>query len=261
VIAGRGAWLVAASAAAVLASGVAVAWHESSRTDGQTALRIADDPPPILPSVPVPTASVAPTATPRVPVVLTTLPDPVASLPPTVTAVPTGVPVDEQCLRPPRPDDTPDASCDALHPHAGLPHPCLGLGYACEWPDARGVVTGGCFDISAVVRSDSVRATWRVSDYDLKGNHGSGPVHHMLVTLADHDGKQAVVQRLFPVGVTSTVFEGVAPGDYQVMFQELNDSGLSNSTGRYATVAGAAPSPSPTPAPDPTGSPEPTPTP
>jgi hypothetical protein len=253
---------VAASAALVLAGGVAVAVHEHTGADGQTALRIADDPPPIVAPVPLPTGSLGPVATPPVPAVATALPHPVASLPTTVTALPTGAPVDEQCLRPPRPDDTPDASCDALHPHAGLPHPCLGLGNACEWPDARGVVTGGCFDISTVVRSDSVRATWRVSGYDLKGNHGSGPVHHMLVTLADHDGNKALVQRLFPVAVTSTVFEGVAPGDYQVMFQELNDSGLSNSTGRYATVGGGAASPSPspnTPTPDPTPSPEPTP--
>ena len=42
------------------------------------------------------------------------------------------------CQGPLKPGEMADASCDAVSPHTGLPHPCIDPYHGCAWPDATG---------------------------------------------------------------------------------------------------------------------------
>jgi hypothetical protein len=238
---------VALSAAVVLAVvGVTVAvTHDGGPR--RTESLLADDPS-TAPGTPSPDAvatSSAPTALPSA------TPERSASSDPSSTALPS------RCEGPLAPGAMADASCDALHPHSGLPHPCISPRNACAWPDAHGAVPAGPYDLVVKANGDSLHVTWSTTSQDLAGDRYAGPVHQFVLRLLHPGSDTVLTTRFFATSVHATDLTGLAPGHYDVLLQELNDSGLSAGIDNDATIA--APPPSPTPSPTP--SPEPTPTP
>jgi hypothetical protein len=161
-----------------------------------------------------------------------------------------------RCRGPLPPGQRADPACDALHPHTGLPHPCVGIRYSCAWPDAHGAVSGGQSSMHVAVRGSALHVTW--TSYDLAGGDSQGPVHEFVIRLARPGTEDVLLTRRLPISVFSTDFTGLAPGEYEVISYELNDSGLGAGFCETATIT--AP-PTHTPSPTPSASPKPTPTP
>ncbi|MDQ1689416.1 MAG: hypothetical protein QOK42_2391 [Frankiaceae bacterium] len=160
-----------------------------------------------------------------------------------------------RCRGPLPPGHPADPSCDALHPHSGLPHPCIGIRYSCGWPDAHGAVPGGQTSMNVDVRGTTLHVTW--TSEDLAGGRSQGPVHEFVIRLARPNTEDVLVTRRLPIDVFSTDFTGLAPGTYEVICYELNDSGLGAGFADTYTIAAPPthpPLPSPTPKPTPTAS-------
>jgi hypothetical protein len=165
------------------------------------------------------------------------------------------------CQGPLAPGAIADASCDAQHPHSGLPHPCISPRNACAWPDAHGAVPAGPYGLVAKAKGDTVHVTWSTTPQDLAGDRYAGPVHSFVLRLLPTGKDTVLVTRILPTSVLSADLTGLAAGTYDVQLQELNDSGLSAGITYGVTVVAPPPSPTHSATPSPTPSPEPTPTP
>lgn len=245
-------WVAAAAGVALLVSGTAaaVALHGSHDKPGVASLVVADQPTstPAPDVEPTPTTSPSPSAAPRT--------TPSAS--PTQSDAPLGTAgaLPGRCRGPLPPGQPADPSCDALHPHTGLPHPCVGIRNSCAWPDAHGAVSGGQATMRVDVRGTTLHVTW--TSRDLAGDNNQGPVHEFVIRLARPGTEDVLVTRRLPLSVFSTDFTDLAPGKYDVISYELNDSGLG--VGYCDTYTVAAPpthAPSPTPSPTPPATPTP----
>jgi hypothetical protein len=207
---------------------------------------LAEDPPTATDSPsPEAVATSSPTALPSA------TPEPSTSQEPSSAALPS------RCQGPLPSGAIADASCDAMHPHSGLPHPCISPRNACAWPDAHGAVPAGPYDLVVKANGDALHVTWSTTSQDLAGDRYAGPVHQFVLRLL-HPGSDTVLKtELFATSVHATDLTGLAPGHYDVILQELNDSGLSAGIDNDATIAAPPPSatPSPTPSPEPTPSP------